>query len=99
MNFVDAIALAPIESRWYGEALLKYQAVALLPCQALFKVYHYAWQMDQDKRANHSLQQLSTMYCGAIFQSAWERHMDWPREGGSIFSRLGRRMRRLLGRI
>lgn len=99
MSFVDAIELAPIESRWYGEALLKYQAIALLPCQALFKVYHYAWQMDRDKRVGHDLQQLSPVYCGAIFQSAWERHLDWPCEGGSIFSRLGRRLRRRLGRI
>ena len=50
MSFADAIELAPIESRWYGEALLAYQAVALKPCQALFKVYHYAWQLDQDRR-------------------------------------------------
>jgi hypothetical protein len=99
MSFVDAIEAAPIESRWYGEALLKYQAVALLPCQALFKVYHYAWQMDQDKRAGQDLQQLAPVYCGAIFQSAWERQMDWPKEGGSLLSRLGRRLRRRLGRI
>jgi hypothetical protein len=99
MSIVDAIEQAPIESRWYGEALLKYQAIALLPCQALFKVYHYGWQMDRDKRIGHDLQQLSRVYSGAIFQSAWERHLDWPNESGSIFSRLGRRLRRRLGRI
>lgn len=99
MSLVDAIEQAPIESRWYGEALLKYRAISLLPSQALFKVYHYAWQMDRDKRVGNDLQQLSQVYCGAIFQSAWERHLDWPREGGSIFSRLGRRLRRRLGRI
>lgn len=99
MDFADAIEQAPIESRWYGEALLKYHAVALLPCQALFKVYHYAWQMDLDKRTSQDLQQLSPIYCGAIFQSSWERHMDWPKEGGSVLSRLGRRLRRRLGRI
>lgn len=99
ISLVDAIEQAPIESRWYGEALLKYRAVTLLPCQALFKVYHYAWQMDQDKRVHHDLQQLATVYCGAIFQSAWERHMDWPSEGGSAFSRFGRRLRRGLGRM
>lgn len=99
MSFVDAIEQAPIESRWYGEALLKYRAIALLPCQSLFKVYHYAWQMDRDKRIGNDLQQLSKVYCGVIFQSAWERHLDWPREGGSLFSRFGRRLRRHLGRI
>lgn len=99
MSFADAIAQAPIESRWYGEALLAYQAVPLLPCQALFKVYHYAWQFDQDKRSGVDAAKLTQLYCGVIYQSAWERDMDWPREGGSWLSRMGRRLRRRLGRI
>jgi len=99
MNFVDAIARAPIESRWYGEALLAYQAIPLLPCQALFKVYHYAWQFDRDQRAGMHIDQLSKLYLGVIYQSAWERNMDWPAEGGSWLSRRGRQMRRILGKI
>ena len=99
MGFADAIALAPIESRWYGEALLAYQAVPLMPCQALFKVYHYAWQFDQEQRAGIRTQQLADLYCGVIYQSAWERELDWPTEGGNTLSRLGRRLRRRLGRI
>ena len=99
MSFADAIALAPIESRWYGEALLAYQAVALMPCQALFKVYHYAWQFDEDQRAGVRTAQLADLYCGVIYQSAWERELDWPHEGGNALSRLGRRLRRRLGRI
>jgi hypothetical protein len=99
INFADAIAQAPIESRWYGEALLAYQAMPLLPCQALFKVYHYAWQFDQDRRARIDASALARFYCGVIYQSAWERDMDWPREGGNWLSRAGRRMRRWLGRI
>ena len=99
MNFLDAIEMAPIESRWYGESLLKYQAVKLHPCQALFKVYHYAWQFDQEKRSGREPAQLANSYCGVIYQSAWERNMDWPREGGSLLSLIGRRMRRRLGRI
>ena len=99
MNFADAITQAPIESRWYGEALLAYQAVQLLPCQALFKVYHYAWQMDRDRRAGINNDHLAQLYCGVIYQSAWEREMDWPQEGGNLLSRVGRRARRLTGRI
>lgn len=99
MSFADAIAQAPIESRWYGEALLAYQAVPLLPCQALFKVYHYAWQFDADRRAGITHEKLASLYCGVIYQSAWERDMDWPREGGNLLSRFGRRLRRRLGRI
>lgn len=99
MNFANAIELAPIESRWYGEALLAYKAVPLLPCQALFKVYHYAWQFDRDQRDGLSSQDLAQFYCGDIKQSNWEREMDWPSEGGTWLSRLGRRLRRRLGRI
>jgi len=99
MSFADAITQAPIESRWYGEALLAYQAVPLLPCQALFKVYHYAWQFDQDRRHGISTEQLVRLYCGVIYQSSWERELDWPHEGGNSLSRLGRRLRRRLGRI
>ncbi len=99
MSFANAIEQAPIESRWYGEALLAYQAIPLHPCQALFKVYHYAWQLDQETRRGITQEQLAKLYCGMIYQSAWEREMDWPREGGSLLSRVGRKMRRKLGRI
>jgi hypothetical protein len=99
MNFADAIQKAPIESRWYGEALLNYKAVPLIPCQSLFKVYHYAWQLDRDRRANIGPPQLAQLYCGVIYQSAWERELDWPSEGGNWASRGARRLRRYLGRI
>lgn len=99
MNFADAITQAPIESRWYGEALLAYGAIPLLPCQALFKVYHYAWQYDRDQRDGVRSLDLAQFYCGEIKQSNWEREMDWPQEGGGVLSRLGRRLRRRLGRI
>ena len=99
MSFADAIKLAPIESRWYGEALLAYRAVPLMPCQSLFKVYHYAWQFDRDRRIGVTETQLAQLYCGVIYQSAWERDMDWPTEGGDTLSRFGRKMRRILRRI
>lgn len=99
MSFADAILKAPIESRWYGEALLRYGAVPLLPCQQFFKVYHYAWQLDQDLRKSIGAEQLKQLYSGVIYQSSWEREMDWPEEGGPWPSRIGRRIRRILGRI
>lgn len=98
MSFADAITQVPIESRWYGEALLAYQAVPLYPCQAIFKVYHYAWQLDKDRRAGVGTRELVQFYSGVIYQSAWERGMDWPSEGGSRLSWVARRLRRLLGR-
>jgi hypothetical protein len=99
MNFADAISTAPIESRWYGEALLRYRAIPLVPTQAFFKVYHYAWQHDQDRSRGVTTNDIARLYCGVIHQSSWERELDWPQEGGSWLSRLGRRIRRKLGRI
>lgn len=99
MTIRDAIVLAPLESRWYGEALLRYQAIPLMPCQSLFKVYHYAWQLDRSQRVGIGPDQLAQLYSGVIYQSAWERQMDWPSEGGSWLSRSARRLRRKLGKI
>ncbi len=99
MTFVDAIVQAPIESRWYGEALLAWKAIPLHPCQALFKVYHYAWQFDADQRKEINHDQISQNYCGVIHQSAWERNMDWPSEKGNKATKIARRMRRFFGRI
>jgi hypothetical protein len=99
MRFLDAISLCPIESRWYGEALLAYRAVPLWPCQALFKVYHYAWQFDRERSLGITEAKLSELYCGVIYQSAWERHMDWPRDQSSFGSKASRYLRRKLGRI
>lgn len=99
MSFADAIKQAPLESRWYGEAQLKYQAVSLLPTEPFFKVYHYAWQLDQDRRSGLDEQGLAQLYSGVIYQSSWERELDWPSEGGNWLSRAGRRIRRRLGRI
>lgn len=99
MNLMDAIMIAPLESRWYGEALLRYQAIPLMPCQPFFKVYHHAWQLDMDRRAKIEATKLAPLYSGLIYQSAWEREMDWPNEGGDWLSRMARRLRRQLSRI
>jgi hypothetical protein len=99
LTLLDAILDIPLESHWYGESLLKYKAIELMPCQPLFKVYHYAWQFDKDLKAGINDEQLSQIYHGVICQSSWEREMDWPEEGGGILSRIGRKLRRRLGRI
>lgn len=99
LSFLDLILKSANEQRWYGEALLKYKAIDLLPSQPFFKMYHYAWQQKFDRRAGIRKEQLQQLFCGIAYQSAWEREMDWPSEGGHWFSRLGRRIRRALGRI
>ncbi len=99
LSFLDLVLKSGNEQRWYGEALLKYRAIALLPSQPFFKMYHYAWQQKFDRRLGIQEEQLMQLYCGVVYQSAWEREMDWPSEGGNRLSRIGRRLRRALHRI
>jgi hypothetical protein len=99
LSFADAIAQAPIETRWYGESLLRYRPIPILPTLPLFKVYHYAWQYDADRAKGMTEEQLATLYCGVILQSAWDKVSDWPSEPGSVLSRAARRLRRALGRM
>jgi hypothetical protein len=98
-SFLDLILKSPNEMRWYGEALLKYRAIDLFPSQPFFKMYHYAWQQKKDRKEGIEIDQLANLYCGVVYQSAWEREMDWPNEGGNLLSHMARRMRRGLGRM
>lgn len=98
MSILSAISNYPVESHWYGEALLKYQAIKLIPRQSIFFVYHYGWQHVEHKKNGVTEADLALMYDGVIYQSAWEREMDWPTEGGNMASRLARRFRRIIGR-
>lgn len=98
LSLLDLILQSANEQRWYGEALLQYQAIPLLPAQPFFKMYHYAWQQRFDRRVGIREAQLRHLFCGVVYQSAWEREWDWPTEGGHFLSRLGRRIRRWLGR-
>jgi len=97
LSILDAICKYPVESHWYGEALLKYNAIPLLPRQPIFYVYHYGWQYKEHKKRNITEADLALLYDGVIYQSAWEREMDWPSEGGNMASRLARRFRRAIG--
>ena len=99
ISFLEAVLRAPIDANWYGEALLKFKAIPMLPCQPLFKVYHYAWQLDRDIKSKVGEKELARLYAGVIYQSAWDREMDWPSEPGKWRSKLARRLRRGLGRM
>jgi hypothetical protein len=99
LSFYEATLKNPIDLNWYGEALLKYKVIPLMPSQPLFKVFAFAWQYDKYVKKKISNKDLSEIYLGVIYQSAWERNMDWPSESGTLASRLARRVRRFLGRM
>ncbi len=97
ISLAELIVEYPIEMRWYGEALLKYKAIPLLPSQPFFKMYAYAWQLKKDLSDGIQEVNLAQLYNGVTYQSAWERELDWPNEGGSMPSRLARKLRRIFG--
>lgn len=91
INIMDAILDVPFELRWYGEALLKYKAVGLIPIEPLFKVLHYHWQNKLRQSFNSTY--FDKLYMGIVFQSNWDAQMDWPKERGTLLSRAARRIR------
>ena len=70
----DAIARIPMEIRWYGEALLKYQAIPLHPTEPLFTFYHYEWQYQHAVKLGHAIPKEPTIL-GVVMQSYWDESL------------------------
>lgn len=77
MNIWDAIKAHPSELQWYGEALLKFKPIPLLPLEPLFKIYHYDWQYYYSKSCNETTASLSENYLGYLRQSNWDYDFDY----------------------
>lgn len=95
----DVVTRGLVEYLWYGEALLKYQAIPLLPLEPLFRVYHYDWQYYQLKRLGENPEKLKTLYFGIIYQSTWESEMDFGQSSKSLLSRFIKQTKRRLKQL
>lgn len=71
-SFAELIIQYPHELRLYGEALLKYRAIPLWPCEDIFKNYLYQSQYFYDKKRGVTVDMLSKNYLGFVRQSNWE---------------------------
>ncbi|MDP1574532.1 MAG: DUF6492 family protein [Coxiellaceae bacterium] len=87
----QAITRLPHEIIWYGEALLKYQAIPIYPKNPLFFCFHYDWQMP-------SVEELKP-YIGIVSQSNWDKTLDSDCCRKSLLSRMVRSFRRTVGRL
>lgn len=87
----DAVKRLPHEIIWYGEALLKYQAIPLHPVGPLMFCFHYDWQVADAKTLEN--------YVGIVSQSNWDKTLDPAFCKKSFLSRLMRSLRRMLGRV
>jgi hypothetical protein len=94
MSFVDAIQQHPGELRWYGEALLAYRSIPLLPVEPLFRCYHYEEQYYFWRRAGETDELLARHYLGVCRQSNWDKDLDLEKR--FRFSKLRRRIKRAI---
>lgn len=84
----DAIQERPSELRWYGEALLHFNSIPLLPIEPLFRVYHYNWQFHAQRRMGERIEKLHGEYLGVLCQSNWQYQWDLGGKKKSVFSRV-----------
>ena len=92
-NILKAIVAHPYESSWYGEALLKYQSVPLLPKEPLFKAYLYLEEYEHDKALGMNEEILAKFYLGVVYQSNWYPHRL------QFWKRLAYKLKRLIKRL
>ena len=92
-NILDAISAFPHEASWYGEALLKYRPIPLLPKEPLFKAYLYLEEYEQDRRMGIDEKTLSQFYLGVVYQSNW-----YPKRL-QLLKRIAYKIKRQLRRI
>jgi hypothetical protein len=94
MTLIEAIGAHPGELRWYGEALLAYGSIPLLPIEPLFRCYHYEEQYHFWKRLGENEEIIARNFLGVCMQSNWDKALDpVPR---FRFSKLRRRLRRAI---
>ena len=100
MTLWDAIKILPSELRWYGEALLKYKSIPLIPIEPLFRCYHYDWHYFTNKRLGETHETLQNEYLGIVQNSSWDFKNDFrDGTGGKPWlSRLLRYVKQFLAR-
>jgi len=94
MTIVDAINAHPSEMRWYGEALLAYGSIPILPIEPIFRCYHYEEQFYFWKARGETEEKVSANYLGVCMQSNWDKDLDLVRR--FKFSSWRRRIKRAL---
>lgn len=93
INILDAIVAHPYESSWYGEALLKYQSIPLLPKEPIFKAYLYLEEYEHDKSMGMNEDILAKYYLGVVYQSNWYPHRL------KFFKRVAYKLKRFIKRL
>ncbi|HEY4743471.1 MAG TPA: DUF6492 family protein [Desulfuromonadaceae bacterium] len=75
-SLADLIREFPNEMLWYGEAVLHYAPICLMPIEPLFKVYHYKEQYQESLEIGENEKTIAENYLGIIKQSNWDFSLD-----------------------
>lgn len=94
LNIIDAIDLHPGELRWYGEALLAFKSIPLLPIEPIFRCYHYEEQYYLYRKIGENETAVARNYLGVCMQSNWDKQLDLVKR--FKFSTLRRRIKRAI---
>lgn len=78
------------ESLCYLEALLRFQAIAWIPIGPLFRVYFYDWFYLYLRKQGETQATLTNSFIGVIYQSNWEKSLDYGASSKSPLSNLVR---------
>jgi len=97
-TILDAVVAHPHEASWYGEALLKFRPIPLLPKEPLFKAYLYLEEYEHDRKIGMDEARLAQLYLGVVYQSNWyPRRLRWSKWSAYKVKRLlQRRTRRCI---
>jgi len=94
LNIIDAIELHAGELRWYGEALIAFKSIPLLPIEPIFRCYHYEEQYYMYRKIGDNEAAVARNYLGVCMQSNWDKHLDLVKR--FKFSTLRRRIKRAI---
>ncbi|MDE2423261.1 MAG: hypothetical protein KGN31_03500 [Betaproteobacteria bacterium] len=89
-NIWTAIERIPAEIRWYGETLLKYNAIPIHAIEPLFNFYHYEWQYNFLK-----IHKSNKLYLGEVIQSNWDETLIPTFAKKNMISRNWKKLKRI----
>jgi hypothetical protein len=76
-TFTDLIVHTASEFSWYGEFLLKYRVIDIVPIEPLFKFFHFQPQYNFYKNLGYSENDFSENYMGIVMQSNWSSEIKY----------------------
>jgi hypothetical protein len=77
LTWEQMLEYSPSEFSWYGESLLAFKAINIYPCEPIFKVFHYAQQLQEYIQNGITQEMISQNYLGIIMQSNFNANLKY----------------------